>query len=275
MGSFIRKAYNENKEYSEVSRRKTDLKATDIATIGVCAALYAVVGRLTDFGITFIGVAFWPAAVIPAIFATLYGPWVGGTSAAIGIFARDMLAHGNPVLSLMAGVPPNFIMFFIIGYLAHKRLGSRQVALGGAISAIVLAAGTLLPTIISPSEFTAVTGLPTWEIIAIFVPTVGLSLAVIAFVSRRWPEWRSYSVGSIIGQGVGAAILAPMLWLNTQLFYSAVFPAPLQASLIPAIFVWTFATEIPFVLLIGPPVIKACYNAFPSLRRPAPANGDL
>lgn len=43
------------------------MRALEIAMIGVCAALYAVVGRLTDFGFTVGGVAFWPAAVIPAI----------------------------------------------------------------------------------------------------------------------------------------------------------------------------------------------------------------
>ena len=251
------------------------MKAIDVAVIGVCAALYAVLGRLTDFGVTFIGVAFWPAAVIPAIFAALYGPWVGGTGAAIGIFARDMLAHGNPLLSLMAGVPPNFIMFFIIGYISQRRLDMKKLTLGATISAIVLIAGLLLPTLVLPAEFSAVApGLPTWEIVAVFASTVGSSLAIIAYVSKRWPEWRSYSIGSVIGQGIGAAILAPMLWLYTQLFYSTLFPVPLQASLIPAIFIWTFATEIPFVLLAGPPVIKACYTAFPSLRRPESKNGD-
>ena len=116
---------------------KNRMRATDIAVIGVCAALYAVIGRLTDFGVTFIGVAFWPAAVIPAIFAALYGPWVGGTSAAIGIFARDMLFHGDPLLSLVAGVPPNFIMFFIIGYLSKRRLDTKKLAIGAVRATVV------------------------------------------------------------------------------------------------------------------------------------------
>ena len=244
------------------------MKAIDLAVIGVSAALYAIVGRLTDFGVTFIGVAFWPAAVIPAIFAALYGPWVGGTGAAIGIFARDILYHGNPVLSLMAGVPPNFIMFFIIGYLSNRSFDSKKLTIGALISLIVVFSGLLLPTLIIPDQFAAVTqGLSTFTTVAIFIATVGLSLAIIAYVSKRWPEWRSYSIGSIIGQGVGAAVLSVMLWLFTQMFYSALFPIPLEATLIPAIFIWTFATEIPFVLLVGPPVIKACYNAFPSLKR--------
>ena len=245
------------------------MKTMDIAVIGVCAALYAVVGRLTDFGVTFIGVAFWPAAVIPAIFAALYGPWVGGTGAAIGIFARDMLFHGDPLLSLTAGVPPNFVMFFLIGYISHRNIGVKKFTIGAVIAAIVMIAGLLLPTLVMPTEFTAVTGgLSSWLIVVIFISTVGLSLAVIAYVSKRWPEWRAYGIGSVIGQGVGAAILSIAVWAYSQLFFSVTgyFKAPLSASLVPAIFVWTFATEIPFVLLAGPPVIKACYNAFPSLR---------
>jgi len=252
------------------------MKTMDVAVIGVCAALYAVIGRLTDLGLTFIGVAFWPAAVIPAIFAVLYGPWVGGTGAAIGIFARDILFHGDPLLSLIAGIPPNFIMFFIIGYISQKRLDMKKLTLGVVIATIVLVAGLLLPTLVMPAEFTAVTGLQSWVVVAIFVSTVGLSLAAIAYVSKRWPEWRSYSVGSVIGQGVGAGILSVAVWGYSQLFFSATgyFKAPLQASLIPAIFVWTFATEIPFVLLVGPPVIRACYNAFPSLRRAETGTGE-
>jgi small-conductance mechanosensitive channel len=255
---------------------KNRMRATDIAVIGVCAALYAVVGRLTDFGVTFIGVAFWPAAVIPAIFAALYGPWVGGTSAAIGIFARDVLFHGDPLLSLVAGVPPNFIMFFIIGYISQRPMGMKKLTLGAVIAAVVVSAGLLLPTLVLPAEFTAVTGgLSTWVIVAVFVSTVGLSLAVITYASKRWPEWRSYAVGSIIGQGVGAAVLSVAVWGYSQLFFSAggYFKEQLQSSLIPAIFIWTFATEIPFVLLVGPPVIKACYNAFPSLRRKETKSG--
>jgi uncharacterized membrane protein len=249
------------------------MKAIDIAIIGVSAALYAVIGRLTDLGVTFIGVAFWPAAVIPAIFAALYGPWVGGFGAAIGIFARDMLFHGDPLLSLVAGVPPNFIMFFIIGYVSHRQLDTKKLTLGAIVATFVMITGIVLPTLVMPTEFSAVTGgLSTWTTVTIFIATVGISLAAIAFVSRRWPEWRSYGVGSVIGQGVGAAILSVAVWAYSQLFFSATgyFKSPLQAALIPAIFVWTFATEIPFVLLIGPPVIKACYNAFPSLRRTEP-----
>jgi uncharacterized membrane protein len=244
------------------------LKTRDIAVIGICAAVYAVIGRLTDLGLTFIGVAFWPAAVIPAIFAVLYGPWVGGIGAAVGIFIRDMLFHGNPLLSLTAGVTSNFAMFFIIGYVSRRSLTWKKLVLSVGLAGVISAAGLLLPTFLLPEEFASVTGLPSWEIITVFILTVVVSLSVIAVVSLRWSKWRSYGVGSVIGQCVGAAIVAVGVWGYSQFFYSPTgyFTAPIQASLIPIVFVWTFATEIPFVLLAGPPVIEACYKAFPTLR---------
>jgi hypothetical protein len=188
--------------------------------------------------------------------------------AAIGIFVRDMLFHGDPLLSLTAGVTSNFAMFFIIGYVSRRSLDWKKLVLSTAFAGVIMAAGLLLPTLLLPAEFAGFTGLSTWEIVAVFVLTVVVSLSVILIVSRRWSEWRSFGVGSVIGQGVGAAIVAVGVWGYSQLFYSATgyFKAPVQASFVPIIFVWTFATEIPFVLLVGPPVIKACYRAFPSLR---------
>lgn len=241
------------------------MKTQDIAVIGICAALYAIVGRLTDLGITFVGVAFWPAVVIPAIFAVLFGPWVGGFGGAIGIFIRDMLFHGNAGLSLAAGVPPNFILFFIIGYFATRNIDTKKTVVTLILAAAVIVAGLLVPTLIYPAEFTALTGLSTIEIIFVFASTVVVSLAVIAVVANRWKQWRSFAVGAVVGQAAGAALLSVTIWAVSPLFLSY-FGAPIAASFILPLFVWTFATEIPFVLLVGPPVIKACYRAFPSLQ---------
>jgi uncharacterized membrane protein len=55
------------------------------------ATLYTVIGYLTYSGIVIMGVRFWPAVVIPAVFTVLFGPIVGGVGAAIGIFISDML----------------------------------------------------------------------------------------------------------------------------------------------------------------------------------------
>ncbi len=244
------------------------MKTQTIAVIGICAAVYAVVGRLTDFGLNFLGVAFFPAVVVPAVFAVLFGPWVGGIGAAIGIFIRDMLFHGNPFLSLSAGVPPNFIVFFIIGYISGRSIDMKKLVTSGALACVVVAAGLLVPTVIYPTEFAAATGLQTNEIVALFASTVIFSLVVIVVVSMRWRQWRSFAVGSVLGMVAGAALLSVSYWGYSQLFFdpTGYVKAPLTASFIPILFIWTFVTEIPFVLLAGPPVIRACYKAFPSLR---------
>jgi hypothetical protein len=48
--------------------------------------------------------------------------------------------------------------------------------------------------------------------------------------------------------------------------FNRAFQLPVYASLI--LFVWTFATEIPFLILFGPPILEACYRAFPNLKPP-------
>jgi uncharacterized membrane protein len=246
------------------------LKAFDIAIIAVCAALYAVVGYLTSFNLSFGGVAFWPAAFVPAIFAVLFGPWKGGFGAAIGIFIRDVIVIGQPLLSLTAGVTSNFVMFFIIGYISQSKLNLRKTILSLVVGAVVILAGILLPTVFLPSESTAFTQLSTQTILILFSGIIAATAVFFAVIAKYWKEFRSFGVGAIIGQATGALVVAVGVWGYSQLFFSSngYFTAPLTASFASLIFVWTFATEIPFVLLISPPVVKACYLAFPFLRQP-------
>jgi len=244
------------------------MKASEAAMIGICAALYAMVGRLTDMGVTVGGVAFWPAAVIPAIFAVLFGPWTGGIGAAIGIFIRDMLFHGDPVLSLSAGVTANFVGFFLLGYISRANLDWKKLSTSAVIGSIIIAAGLLLPTVLLPTESGIFTGLSPMDSTLLFIVTVVASILIMMAVAKFWHEWKNYGVGSVIGLGLGSAIIAVVVWGYSQVFFSptSYFKAPIPSSFILVIFVWTFATEIPFILLLGPPIIKACYKAYPSLR---------
>ncbi|MCW4000841.1 MAG: ECF transporter S component [Candidatus Bathyarchaeota archaeon] len=239
----------------------THFKTQDIAVIGICSALYAVLGILTA-NVSFYGIGFLPAVAVPAIFAVLYGPWVGGLSGAIGIFIRDMFVHGNAALSLVAGVPANFLLFFIIGYMSHRNISLKQALAGIAVAAV----GLLVPTLVFLPDFEALTGLPSQFILLTFGLTIVASLSIIALVSIRWKEWRSYAIGAVLGQIVGAGLVAVTVWLVSPLFLGY-FGVPFAASLVLPLFVWTFATEVPFILLVGPPIIKVCYRAFPSLRR--------
>jgi hypothetical protein len=239
----------------------TRFRTQDIAVIGICAALYAVFGILTA-NLNFFGIGFLPAVVIPAVFAALYGPWVGGISGALGIFIRDMFVHGNAALSLVAGVPPNFILFFLIGYISFRNISLKQALAGVTIAAVAL----LVPTLILLPDVTAYTGLSAEILVISFTLTVILSLVIIAVASIRWKEWRSYAIGAVIAQAAGAGLLSVTVWLVSPLFLSF-FGQSIASSLVFPIFIWTFATELPFIILVGPPIIKACYRAFPSLKR--------
>jgi len=244
------------------------MRVSEVAMIGILAALYAVVGRLTDLGIVapVVGVvAFWPAAVIPAIFAVLYGPWTAGLGAGIGIFIRDLLFHGNALLSLTVGVPANFFGFFIIGYLAQRQLDWRKITLGWVMEVVILGLGIGASTVLLPSQSSAFTGLSSLDSLILFFGVSAGSFIVIIVVARFWPEWKTYGVASVIGLGVGSTIIGVFLWV-----YSQFLPLPggfqyLPTYVILLYMVWTFATEIPFIMIVGPPVLKVCFKAFPNL----------
>jgi uncharacterized membrane protein len=247
---------------------KINLKAQDVAVIGICAALYAVFGRLTA-GFSFLGVGFLPAVVIPAIFAVLYGPWVGGIGGAIGIFIRDMLVHGNAPLSLVAGVPPNFILFFLIGYLSHRELDIKKMLIGLVIAAV----GLTVPLAIFLPDLATFTSLSRFDIVLTFSLTVILSLVIIGVVALRWKQWRSFAVAAVVAQAAGAGLLSVTVWAVSPYFLSY-FKSPFPISFVTPLFVWTFATELPFIILVGPPIIKACYRAFPSLAQRSRQKGE-
>jgi uncharacterized membrane protein len=244
------------------------LKAFNIAIIALCAALYAVVGYLTSFGFSFGGVAFWPAAFVPAIFAVVFGPWEGGIGAVIGIFIRDNIVTGQPLLSLTAGVTANFAAFFLIGYISQTKLSRTKTVLALIVGSIVVLVGLLLPTILLPTETAGFTTFSTTLTLILFSVTMGISLMLFAVITRYWPEFNIFGIGAIIGQCIGALIVSIGVWGYSQFFFSPTgyFKSPVPTTFVPIIFVWTVVTEIPFVLLVSPPIIKVCYLAFPFLK---------
>ncbi|UCE29934.1 MAG: hypothetical protein JSV85_03300 [Candidatus Bathyarchaeota archaeon] len=236
----------------------------------VNAALYAAVGIMTYLGIFApppIGVVrFWPVVVIPGVFAALFGPWVGGIGAALGIFMSDMFVHGNVLLSMSVGVTSNFVGFYLLGYIAKKEINLKKLVVVLAVGAITIVGG-VFSILHYQLETFGFTGLSTTDSILLFLVAIGGSYLLIVLVVYLWPEWRSYGVASIIGLGVGSAIIGLGLWAWTQFFYlGELVSAPFYFSLLW--FVWTFTTEIPFLLLLGPPILKACYRAYPSLKPP-------
>jgi|YelNatPaOPRAMG01_1025707.scaffolds.fasta_scaffold00571_4 hypothetical protein len=164
----------------------------ETSLIIVFGSLYAVTGYFTYFGINFYGVKFWPAVVIPATAAVLFGEKVGGSSAALGIFVSDVLTHGMAFLSLTVGVPSNFIAFYIIGKVCRKY------------------------------------------------------------------SLRRYLISATIGLAVGSIIIGIGLF-----FWSQAFPLPFSNEVTPLAFeaaftisAWTFISEIPFLYILVPPMVR-------------------
>ncbi len=219
------------------------------------------------------GVRFWPQVFAPAAFSILFGPWVGGIGAAIGIFLADVIyGHHDALLSLLVGVPSNFVGFFVIGWLTnHEWVGvARRILVSVSLLiqplyAVALVLGLYFlfgaGTIGSSTSYLGLAGL-----------IVVLAIIFLLVVRNKWADFEvAASIGLAIGTGIiGLGIVA----------YSAIFGLPVAAGLgtkpLAGAFVYLVAassyfTEIPFMVILTPPVAAACRAAFPSLRVIEPA----
>jgi len=232
------------------------LKAIDVAGLALNIALYVVVGYIfySLIPISYGGVRFWPPVIVPAVFAVVFGPLVGGIGAAVGIFLSDAIFGNNLLLSLIAGVTSNFVAFFLIGYIAKKKINwiTPLVAYGVATAVFIWIGYTY-------------TGLDFWTKIA-FIGVVVASYVIflVPVVVLRNSRWRSFEVGSVLGMLLGAGIIAATVPPFIAYFLNG---APLSVPLALSTFFFTFFTEIPFILVLGPPIIAAINRAFPALMR--------
>lgn len=231
------------------------MKTIQIAALALNAASYIAIGILsyTVFPVTFEGVRFWPPVVVPAIFAVFFGPWVGGIGGAIGIFLTDIILGNNPLLSLMAGITSNFALFWIIGYFAQKRTSWMVPTLAYGIVSIFLA----------------------W-IGYVYTGFYGVAIVIGSYVvfmvfTKLTTRWRGFEVGSVIGLIVGSAIIASMVPVYAILFAPSLASFSVEGGV--SLFIFTFATEIPFLLILGPPIIEAVNRAFPNLLRKEKSSG--
>jgi uncharacterized membrane protein len=239
------------------------MKALDIVVIAICGALYAVVGYLIYIFLPItapgIGIVrFWPSVVIPAVFSVLFGPLVGGFGAAIGIFISDTLIHNDPLLSLAVGVPSNFIGFYLVGLISRKNIewAKTLIILSAIVSLSSIGLGYVLYVYVSLNAT------------ILFISLVIATYLITISIGFKWPDWRSYGIASIVGLAVGSAVIGIGVWAYSHIF---LLPAavgggtnlPLWTTFVW--FIWTFSTEIPFLITLGPPILKACYRAFPSL----------
>jgi hypothetical protein len=228
------------------------LKTIDIAAFALNAALYVALGVLISsvFPISFEGVRFWPQVIIPAVFAVVFGPWVGGLGAGVGIFISDVSLGGSPLLSVMAGITSNFLGFWLIGYIATKKFElKKSTAIYGALTIICASVAYIFANVLAVGV-----------ILGCFV--------VYLVVVWRGSKWLNYEIGSVVGLLVGSLIIGVMVPVYAVLFAPKLttLPAFTTAGIL-GLFTWTFVTEIPFLLVLGPPIIGAVNRAFPTLER--------
>jgi hypothetical protein len=293
------------------------MKPIEMTMASLNAALYASIGYLTFLGIfaPIIGVVrFWGiAVVIPAVFAALFGPLVGGIGAAIGIFISDMIIHGNALLSLAVGVPANFVMFYLIGYISRKEF--KFITSEEVLGWIILFTGSLVflatfrifdfliglclaiigfyiigvkkvshigtsrdrfsrSIIILGSVIVAFIFLLYWltgensklSVAILFLIFGTLCISILILFEKYWFKWRRFAVASIIGNGIGSVIVGFGVWAFSKFFILPVnlgSNLPITASLI--LFAFTFSNQMPFLLILCPPILKVCYRIFPKI----------
>ena len=150
-----------------------------IGAAAVNAALYAVSSYATSYIPSPWGVGqFRPAVVIPALFATIFGPWAGGIGAALGTLIADSAKHGRLYFgSLIAAVPGNFVGFFIFGYVLRKKFNwARFVTVANVTLVIANAIVAFLYVFIFKLFYSQVPAFTQLASDALIVLSVGLTL---------------------------------------------------------------------------------------------------
>lgn len=240
------------------------MKVKDIVLAVMNAALYALVGVATTFGVFAVvvgGVRFWPSVFIPAVFSEVFGALVGGLGAAIGIFVSDMVVHGNALVSLTIGVPANFIGFYILGA-TTRRAPRDSRALAVLAIAMQFAPGIALYYLYSIGFIDYSTAVVFIGVAVASAIAIAFSLVVLMFHRKSYiypNEAFAYSLGLMIGSlyiGLGLWIYSHI----TRLDIAAVPPefqvrAPFATAL--AWFLWTYYTEIPFMIYLAPPIVRS------------------
>ena len=234
--------------------------ALQVAMATLNAALYVVLGLLSASLPTLFGVRFWPQVFVPGAFAVLFGPWVGGVGAAVGIFIADVVyGHHDALLSLLVGVPSNLVCFALLGYLSRKSL--KSAARVGSITA-----GIVAPIILVAYGVYAFSGSTLSMLVGI--GAVVVALVAVPYLARS--SWAQVQASSSIGLAVGSLIIGFGI-----VAYSSFFVMPqvleLGSGALPIVFaygttLWTYLSEIPFLLILTPPIVKAVRATLPSLR---------
>ena len=227
------------------------------ALVSLNAALYAALGYLSYLGIfaPSVGVVrFWPSVFVPALFSVLFGELVGGLGAAIGIFISDMLIHGNALLSLTVGVPANFLGFYTVGLL-HRRLGGGRRWLAAAL------AEELAVTAAVAAAWRW--GLLDWPVAAAYFAGMLVAALFTAAYGLRYPR---VTFSCSTGLMLGSAVVGLGVYAFSQLFVLPSGASRLTADAALLWFLWTYVTEVPFMVALVPPLARVASKVLPGVR---------
>jgi uncharacterized membrane protein len=250
------------------SRSLRLMRARDLVLISMCGALYASVGILTYLGIfapVFGVVRFWPGVFVPGVFAVAFGPIVGGLGAAVGIFISDMMSHGDALLSLTVGVPSNLLGFYVLGYIAARRdiTESRLKALS--------AVAWVLSSLSFGYFYFGLMGQALDLVGALLLGAVSAVMALpLAWgLFKRDDATLRFCLASAVGLALGSVYIGVGIWAYSYLFALPLTVMAGQSSLpvFAAILLsfWTYCTEIPFLVVLVPPIYEAVKRAIPSV----------
>jgi len=227
-----------------------------LALTAINAALYAVIGYASYLGIftPVVGVVrFWPSVFVPGLFAVLFGEAVGGLGAAIGIFISDMAVHGNALLSLTVGVPANFLGFYTVGYI-NKRIrgGGRRW-----IYATLLEEAVVALLVLGSVEAVS------WPVATVYI--AGLAAAALFTVLFSGLDMPGAVFACSTGLMLGSLIIGFGVYAYSQFFTlpTGERGLPLAAALLW--FLWTYVTEIPFLVALVPPAARAVRRVMPGI----------
>jgi hypothetical protein len=142
--------------------------SSKVATVAITAVLYAVAKALTSFIPTPWGVGQLLIGIfVPAFMAVLADTLSVAVGAALGTFLGDTLfltpaGTTNPALSLIAGVPANFVAFLLFGWFV-KKYRSWPAFVAATVSFVTLGNVVAASSIVlfGTAVFTPISGLVT------------------------------------------------------------------------------------------------------------------
>ena len=175
-------------------------KSLAVSVTALNAALYALGALATAYIESPWGHGqFRPAVIIPAVFATIFGPWVGSVGAAVGTLIADSVKHGTLYPpSLVAAVPANFAAFYLYGWVLRRKFSWTRfvlasvlaLAVGNAVCAVLLVAYyTYVVPLFLPQFYPClVLGLTAWWYITMVPFQLLVTPVIIKAVARAIPS---------------------------------------------------------------------------------------